>query len=1146
MIFCIILGFSALNAQDQYNIITVTDSIPVKFNNRHYISSVSIIPFSEIVSINKKLLSKNQYRISYTEGYIAIEDTVPYSIFDTLIITYQTYRTPFKKEYRRRSLVYRYDEERSDTLQVLKTETGGFTAESIFGKEMQKSGTIMRGFTIGTTRDFTLNSGLRLQLSGKLSDEIDIVAALTDENTPIQPEGNTETLDELDKVFIEIKHKHASGVFGDYSLAGRIGEFGAVDRKLQGLRGDFNLDNYSGTIAVAGSKGKFNTNQFTGIEGVQGPYRLTGENSIRDIIIIAGSEKVFIDGEPMKRGERNDYTIDYSTAEITFTPYRLITSATRISVDFEYSDGRYSRNFFSSAFQTNQFKDFLRVKLNFFREGDDQDSPIDLSLSDEDREILKNAGDERLTAVKSGVFLAQPDSTGKITAAYASRDTIINGQSLTYYVYTQDSARYNITFSYAGDGKGDYIREGFNRYRYAGPGSGSYLPVIFLPLPELKQMGNIAVEISPVKDIDLKMELAGSTWDRNRFSAVNDNDNFGYARNLGIVVKPRELNLFSTSLGKFGAEYKDRFIQDKFTTLDRINEIEFSRNYNLSSASAGNDEQLREASLSYSKGQSVDINSTYGYLSRGKDFSSDRLLNNIKIQPGSNFNINYTLDYVSTSAILLKSKWLRQSGSVVSSWKMLRPGMNFLAEDRRDRSGGSDSLNSGSLRFYEIGPFLELPDLYGFNLKAEYSFRKEDIPVSGIIRTESRAYTQAYEMNYRGIPEVNSSLRIVIRNKKFSELFKSRGSLNNESILIRSQSRLNFFNRGLNGDLYYEVSTQRSAKLERIFIRVPVGSGSYRYIGDLNNNGIADEYEFEPAVYDADFVVTTVPTDELYPVIDLRANTKWKIEPQKFVDKNSLVGKLLSPLSSETSFRIEENSRETNTRKIYLLNLSSFLNDSTTLNGFNFFQQDVFLFENRTDLSFRFRYSQRRSLNQYSIGAERAYSRERSLRVTFKMLPEIGNQTDLINEVDFVSAPAGSNRAREIKSNGITTDFSYRPYTHVEVGFRIGVSRSEDTFPETPTIIDQNSLQARVNFSFAGKGRLRIEIERNELTAGATNNFIPFELTRGNVLGKNYIWRVNFDYRLSGNLQSMFSYDGRLHGTNKVIHTARAEMRAYF
>ena len=162
------------------------------------------------------------------------------------------------------------------------------------------------------------------------------------------------------------------------------------------------------------------------------------------------------------------------------------------------------------------------------------------------------------------------------------------------------------------------------------------------------------------------------------------------------------------------------------------------------------------------------------------------------------------------------------------------------------------------------------------------------------------------------------------------------------------------------------------------------------------------------------------------------------------------------------------------------------------------------------------------------------------------MIEEIGNQTEYVNETDNMIAPVNSNNARMITSDVLTSDFSYRPERDIEVGFKIGAGRNRDDFPKIPTIIDQNSQQIRVNLSFAGTGRLRFEIERNELIANTDKNYLPYELTNGNLLGKNYYWRLNFDYKLSGNLQTSLSYDGRLQGTNKVIHTARAEARAYF
>ena len=280
--------------------------------------------------------------------YSRLSESLQYSIFDTLIVTYQAIRIPLRKEYQKRSLITQYDEQRRDTIRVPQSVLSSFSPESIFGSNMEKSGTLIRGFTVGSTKDFTLNSGLRLQLAGRLSEEIEIVAALTDENTPIQPTGSTERLEELDKVFIQIKHPNAVGTFGDYQIQKKQGEFGYISRKLQGIIGEFNYESNSAYFSVASSRGKFVSNSFLGVDGVQGPYRLTGINGEREIIAIAGTEKVYLDGIELRRGDNNDYVIEYSNAELTFTPRRLITSVSRIVVDFEYTDRRYSRNFFGS------------------------------------------------------------------------------------------------------------------------------------------------------------------------------------------------------------------------------------------------------------------------------------------------------------------------------------------------------------------------------------------------------------------------------------------------------------------------------------------------------------------------------------------------------------------------------------------------------------------------------------------------------------------------------------------------------------------------------------------------------------------------------------------------------------------------------
>ena len=1134
-------------AQDTSNRKSITEKHPINLDNSYTLNETNIISNSEKIILQGFPLNSNDYTINYRTKKISLSDSLQYSLFDTLYISYASIEVPIKKEYNHRKLEVRYDDKLQDSIRVIRNELA-FSSKSMFGEGIKRSGSISRGFSIGTNQDMKLNSGMRLQFSGKLSSDLEIVAALTDQNIPIQPEGTTERLEELDQVFIKVKHTNAAATFGDFQMQSSIGEFGKVNRKMQGLQGEFFLGETKAKGIIAGSKGKFNTNQFLGSDGNQGPYRLSGINNEKLIIVIAGTERVYIDGEELKRGENNDYIIDYSLAEVTFTINKLITSASRIVVDFEYTDRQFERNLFGGNASTSFFNNKLKLYVNAFSESDDKNNPIDITLSENDIKILEQAGNDRNKAIKSGVTLAKPDSTGKKIGTYLLVDTVIVGNNYAYLKYSpgNDSAKFNATFNYVGNGIGDYNRVSIGNYEFVGKGEGEYMPIVFIPMPQKKQVGNFVLEAHPFENLLINAEFAGSVFDQNAFSEIDNNQNFGRAHNIKVELQKSQVDIAGVSLGEIGLSYRERFVQDKFSSLDRFNSVEYGRDYNITDGKKL-DETLREAKLILQPIEKLLTNFNYGYLKRGDSFNSNRFFGDLNFQNASKYKLHYNYDYVNTKNGLTRSNWFKQNASASYSFGNITPGMDFLFDDRKEWATTGDSLSQQSRKFSEVGAFVNVAQFSGLSLTAKYSLRDESFPINGVLEKESIANQQSVNLNYRGIKELNLSFDVTLRNKNYTDLFKKRGLLDNKSVLIRSQNKFNFWKNFINGDLFYEASTQSTARLERVFVRVQYGEGNYKYLGDLNNNGIADEDEFVQDIYEGDYTVLNIPTSELFPVVNLRTSTRWKFNFSKLLKSNkSFWAKVIKPISTESVVRIDEYSEEEDIASVLLLKSSTLMNDSTTLRGANSFQQDIFLFKNKPDLSFRFRYIENKKLTQYNTGNENGHFIERSLRIRFRMVKEIRNQTDFINQSDDVSTTANSSRARMLSINELTSDFSYRPILNIEVGFKLGVGSSSDELPTKPTKIESNSQLIRFTYSFTNRGRLRVEAERSEVTDNGTGNLMPYELLRGKVVGINYFWRVNFDYRLANNLQITLNYLGRKQGEGKIIHNMRSEARAYF
>ena len=320
---------------------------------------------------------------------------------------------------------------------------------------INKGGRISRGIAVGNTHDLTVNSALNLSLEGKLSDDLNIRANITDQNIPYQPEGNTQQLQDFDNVFVEVYNEKFSVAGGDLVLQDRNTHFLRYLKNVQGGMVKTNFENAHSFVGVSGAKGKFASVELQVEEGVSGPYQIPPPEGNGYVIVIANSEKVYIDGRLMTRGFNYDYIIDYNQAEISFTSNIMITKYSRVRIDFEYAVQDYARSITSLGHAQTMGK--LTLSANYYKEEDNRNKPLFRELTDDQKQLLSEVGDSTTKAISPGDQLVPYDPNRIL---YFKTDTLDNdGNQIEIYKIVAEprSEVYEVKFSDLGTGKGNNI-----------------------------------------------------------------------------------------------------------------------------------------------------------------------------------------------------------------------------------------------------------------------------------------------------------------------------------------------------------------------------------------------------------------------------------------------------------------------------------------------------------------------------------------------------------------------------------------------------------------------------------------------------------------------------------------------------------------
>ncbi len=462
-----------------------------------YIKDTFILQNSEKISLNDATIEKEDYEINYTKGIVYLKNSL--SIDDTLHIIYEKLPFDLKLEYFHCRL--------EDSLPVTESTTPSVIARSETKQSPDKSfiqGDKTFGISFGTGRDLSFDQSMHININGNITKDVKIQGVLKDDNLPIQPEGTTEDLRGIDKIFVNVQAKHSKVTFGDFEPEMNNSMFGILNRKLEGARGEIWTNSGNAKLMVGGalSKGKFKRVNLEGKLGKQGPYELVA-GSPGNGVIIAGSEKVFLNKKLQNRGK--DYTIEYSSGTLTFTSQKVIEDGDEIDVEFQYNEEGITS--WGSKRMTYIGEGSLRHKnWNLKMQVFDEQDILHQSDSDKFKEIETDK-----TWIDGGEYV------GKGNGSYIKT---VDGQQSTvdsiYFYMGYGNGDWQVSFTDVGEGNGEYEFDN-SIGGYVWTEQGRYIPKIEISLPEENGIFITGLQ-GTFGDTKLGIEFGMSKSDKNRYS----------------------------------------------------------------------------------------------------------------------------------------------------------------------------------------------------------------------------------------------------------------------------------------------------------------------------------------------------------------------------------------------------------------------------------------------------------------------------------------------------------------------------------------------------------------------------------------------------------------------------------------------------
>ena len=1083
--------------------------------------SVPINPQNFKVLAGQKILYPTEYEIFYNEALLIIsaeeyqEITIEYFRFPAFIT--KTY-SPFDKKF--------IVPNNSNTGQLYSLTTNKKATELKLFDGLKTSGYINRGITSGNNQSTVANSSMDINIEGKLSDKVAIRANIFDTNIPLQENGYSQSITDFDRIFIELYSKDWRVKAGDISLKNESSYFLAFEKQVSGLEVAASI-NTNTKIAASGAivRGQFSSYDFVGIEANQGPYKIFGPNNEPNFVIIAGSEKVFVNGSKITKGINEDYLIDYNIGEVRFNTTFPITNDMRIRVEFQFSNRNYTRfiSYEKAEYKTNN----VELSGYFYNENDVKNQPIQVSLTAAQKQILANAGNNTNLMVGESAY---PDVFDANRILYKKVQSGTND----YFEYStnENDNLFTVTFSNVNNNEGDYIlSETFangNVFVYVGANLGNYQPITQLIAPTKLQVAVLNSSYKPSKKTTILTEVAFSNNDQNLFSTIDNN------QNKGIATKLAWKQTLLDKKWKLLSDVNYLFIHKNFNTIQRFQSVEFNRDWNLNNPT-GNQQQIG-IDLSLQKSEDTFLNYSFQQLQFSDNFKGEKHLITSNLQlKNTSFYTNSS--FLSNNSEIQDNTFLRVKAGIeqrlLKSW--FGGFLNIESNNGVIKQTQEAILTNHQFKEYE--GYIGLGDSTKVFAKVGFNYRDNDsIRTNTFTEINNR---KTYYLDAKIIQTERTNLSLFANYRETENAFSENQKALNSKIIYNQRFLKNFITLGTS----YETSSGNVAQQDFIYVEVEAGQGFYTWI-DYNDNGIQEFDEFEVAEFQdqANFLRVPLPNLQFIATQSAKINQSITLNANQWSNKTGLK-KVLSHFYNQ--FFLSSRNELERARNSFNLNPFNMNKDKQISVNFTI-KNSLYFNRGLQNFSATYTYAKAENKQQYSIGSQDTDTNYQQIDFQHK----IGKfwLIDLQGKLseNKLETENFNNRNYEIDVIAFQPKISYVLNNDNRFAAFYHMKNKENILAEFEKL-----KQQKIGIEYFYTGKSTSQFNANFTTffndfSGNPNSPVGYQMLEGLQEGTNYTWTFLWNKKLNSFLNVNLNYKGRKSLNSKTIHTGTINLKAVF